>query len=812
MKLTHPYLRIFLLCTILFVSGNVLAQIPSDLSKIRSSQITDAQLMQFVQQAQSSGMSEADLLADFQKRGLPEAELQSLAVRVKGLMGNATNANAPESNTEKSAINSTKRVFKGEQTVTRNNEKDASKVFGSELFSGVDPLFIPNLKIATPKNYVIGPDDELQLDIYGNNISNQRLTVSPDGLINVKYAGPVNVNGMTIEQAGGVLKSRLTKFYPSLTSGETKIQLSLGSIRSIQVMVIGAVKKPGTITLPSIATLFNALHASGGPLDNGSYRNIELVRNNNVVDTADLYEFIMKGDQSSNLSLRDNDVIRVPFAQVQVTFDGSLNRTGIFELKSSESLQHALNFAGGFKSGAYQGRITGYRFTDVQRTVIDIPKEQFSQFRMNNGDSLFVNAVVEKFDNRVYVNGAVSKPGSYALENKLDVKGLIYKAAGLAEGAFTGRATLVRSKEDLSKEFIDIDLRKHLKGEQKLQLQKDDSLHVYLQKDLIDKRVVSIAGAVKKEGEFEYEDSLTLQGLILKAGGFLETAYGNNIEIGRRKKVVDAKNGEEKIAEILTVKIDKNLEKIGEDIYLQPYDIISVRIDPGMIPQKKISITGKVLLPGEYVMQTNADLLSDLVNRSGGLLPIADVEAVKLLRRSKSINAEEIKRTAEANIKFDSSTNYDKKIEQLVNVKTEVAINLKKALANPGSVDDISLEEGDELVVPQINYVITVSGEVQKPLSVQYEPGLHLRQYINQTGGFSVYADRGKVFVVYPNGRSSVIKHPLGIFRVTPKVTPGTTIFVPKKIKNERQFDPAKAGILVSAFSAVMTGLVLLFR
>jgi len=267
MKLTQSYFRILLLCIIIFVSGDLVAQIPSDLSKIRSSQITDAQLMQFVQQAQSSGMSEADLLAEFQKRGLPESEIQALAGRVKGLMGSG---NPSAASSDKQTDNSAKRVYKGEQSISKGKENAVSKVFGAELFNGADPLFVPNLKIATPKSYVIGPDDELQLDIYGNNISNQRLTVSPDGLVTVKYAGPVNLNGMTIEQATGVLKSRLTKFYPSLSSGETKIQLSLGSIRSIQVMVIGAVKKPGTITLPSIATLFNALYASGGPIDNGS--------------------------------------------------------------------------------------------------------------------------------------------------------------------------------------------------------------------------------------------------------------------------------------------------------------------------------------------------------------------------------------------------------------------------------------------------------------------------------------------------------------------------------------------------------------
>lgn len=784
------------------------AQIPNDLSKIRASQITDAQLMQFIQQTQSSGMSETDLLAEFRLRGLPDAEIQALAARVKGLAGTATDktANAPE------PAQSTKRQYKGEPTPLAK-VNNASRVFGSELFSSADPLFVPNLKIATPKNYVIGTDDELQLDIYGNNIASQKLTVSPDGFINVRYAGPVNVSGMTIEQATGVLKSRLTKFYPSLSSGETRLQLVLGSVRSIQVMVIGAVNKPGTITLPSIATLFNALYAAGGPTEVGSFRNIELIRNNAVIKTADLYDFIMKGDQGSNISLRDNDVIRVPFAQVQVKLEGALNRTGVFELKSTESLQQAIDFAGGFRSGAFQGRITGYRYTDVQKTVIDIPKEQFSNYVMKNGDSLSVNTIIDKFENRVIIHGAVSKPGVYALEPGLDIKKLLAKAEGLAEGAFTGRATLVRTNEDLSKEYLDIDLRKHLKGEEKLFLRKEDSLNIFLEKDLKDFPTVSISGAVKNGGTFEYEDSLTLQGLILKAGGFLENALGSSIEIGRRKKGIDAKNGDGKIADILVVKIDKSLNKLEKDILLQPFDQVSVRNDPGTVPQKKVSVSGYVLLPGDYTMETNADLLSDLVNRSGGLLPIADINAAKLIRRNRGIVAAEIKRVAEINIKSDTNTVDEKDVTVLSNSNIEIAINLKKALESPGSSDDISLEEGDQLVVPQFNYVVTVSGEVQKPLSVQFESSLRLKQYINQTGGYGVNAAPGKSFVVYPNGKSAVMKHHLGIFRVSPVIVPGSTIFVPRKEeKKSRSFDPAKAGILVSAFSAVMTGLALLFR
>ena len=527
----------------------------------------------------------------------------------------------------------------------------------------------------------------------------------------------------------------------------------------------------------------------------------------------DLYDFILKGDQSSNLSLRDNDVIRVPFAKTQVNFEGALNRTGIFEVKPTESLQHALDFAGGFLSNAFKGRITGARYTDTEKKVIDIAKEEFSNFVLQNGDSLSVNTVVEKYENRVQIAGAVSKPGAYSLEKGLDIKTLIAKAQGLADGAFIGVASLVRLKPDQSKEFIDIDLRKQLSGEQSIKLEKEDALQVYFEQELKDKPKVSIGGAVRSAGEFLYEDSLTLKGLILRAGGFSENALVTNIEIGRRKKGVDQNALNAAIAEIITVKIDKDLNKGFNDVLLAPYDNIYVRLDPEVVPQKKVSASGMVLLPGAYTMQSSADLLSSLINRCGGLLPIADASAAKLIRRNRGVQAEEIVRVAEANLQKDSTAVDEKEVQELDKSTIEIAINLKAALLSPGSQDDILLEEGDELVIPQLNYVVTVSGEVQKMVAVQYEKSFNINDYIDQAGGFSFNANRRKIFVVYPNGKSGRVKHPLGFFRLNPQITPGSTVFVPKKSEKQRNvFDPAKAGILVSAFSAAMTGLVLLFR
>lgn len=807
------YLKFLVVFLLLLGNGSLFAQIPSDLSRIKSSQITDAQLMQFVQQAQSSGMTESELMAEFQKKGLPEAELQLLAGRLKGLMG--ANQNMETSPIDAGGkVLSNKRTYKGDFTQFKIPEKP-SRVFGSELFSGIDPVFVPNLKIATPKGYVIGAEDELQLDIYGNNISNQKLMVSPDGFINVKYAGPVNVSGMTIEQAAGVLKGRLTKFYPALSSGATKLQLTLGSVRSIQVTIVGAVKKPGTITLPSIATLFNALYSSGGPLDNGSFRNIELVRNSKTIAIADLYEFILKGDQSANISLQDNDVIRVPFAQTQIALEGELNRKGIFEVKGSEPLQQVIDFAGGFKSNAFKGRITGTRFTDVERKVIDVAKADFNSFKLNNGDSLYIDSVVNRFNNRVVITGAVFKPGPYSLESGMDIKALIAKAQGLKEDAFMGRANMVRRREDKTKEYKSFNLKNILNDSEKFQLVKEDSLHIVSILELRDSTTVTVLGPVKVAGDFRYEDSLTLQALLLQAGGLLENANPSRIEIGRRKKEINLGAKGSPTSEIIQIDINKNLSQIGADIYLQPFDVISLKLDPSKVKQISVKVSGEVLYAGTYTLENPEERLSSIVKRSGGLLPYADINGAKLVRNKTKLDTAQIKRLALSAVKFSSDSKYSDTSttlanNELTNSSTEVALDLAKIIANPNSDGDITLQDGDELIIPRFNNTVSVGGEVLKPVTVQYASGQGLRSYLSAAGGFNRNAYKSRIFVVYPNGRSAKSHTFLGI-RSYPRVTPGSSIFVPLKPASN-SFDAAKAGVLVSALSAIMTAVIFMFR
>ena len=789
---------------LLIIATQALAQLPADMSGIRASQITDEQLQQFVRQAESSGMSEAQLMQEFQRRGLPASEIQALAARVRGLSGGTA---APTANAEGGA--GAKRTYKGE-TATAPQETSKSRVFGAELFSSSNPLFVPNLKVPTPMNYVIGPEDELQLDVYGNNISAQKLNVPPEGKVNVKYGALATVSGLTIEQATAAIRTRLLQYYPGLSSGNTKIALTLASVRSIQVMVVGAVKKPGTITVPSVATLFNALYASGGPLDNGSFRNIQLVRNNQVVAEADLYSFILKGDQKSNVALRDNDVILVPYAECQVALEGALNRTGVFEIKQNETLQDAIQYAGGFTSNAFRGRITGTRVTDFEKKVIDIPLETYSSFKLSHGDALNVSSIIDRFENRVIISGAVFKPGSYALEQGMDIRALIDKAQGLKEDAFKGRVNMVRMNEDRSKQYLSVSLSEVLNGKNSIFLKKEDSLHVASVLQLRDSTSVSIYGAVRNPGDFRFEDSLSLEALILQAGGFAEDAFPDRIEIGRRNLSANPMQAGSSTSEIIEVKLDKNLRFTGGDLVLRPYDLVSVKSDPARVKQIRVAISGEVLYSGSYTLSNPEERLSSVLNRAGGLLPYADLDGARLIRRRLQVDTSEAKRLVQqfkSKSELDTLSATDMKLLEENN--TDIALDLRKALTNPGGARDLVLEDGDEIVVPRKSNTVGVQGNVLNPINVQYS-GSRLGRYIAAAGGYGPKASKKKVLVIYPNGSAAKTRSFLGI-RDYPKVIPGSSVFVPEK-PAAKGFDPAKAGVLVSAFSAILTGIILLTR
>jgi protein involved in polysaccharide export with SLBB domain len=801
-------INLLLLFGALFIlTANSMAQLPADLSKVKSSQISDQQLTQIAQQAKNSGQSEQAVLQELKQRGLPDTEIQALVARISGLM---QTKGAEGSTTFESQVSKDRKLTTPTTPSEIREKKSTSKVFGAELFQEASPIFAPNLSIATPLNYRVGPGDELLLEVFGTNVFSQKAQVSREGFVNVRYAGLVNVNGITIEEVATLLKSKLSKYLPSLTSGGSRLQVNLGNIRSINVSVVGAVKKPGTLTLPSLATLFNALYATGGPLENGSFRNIELIRGNKKIITADLYDYLMRGDQSSNIFLQDNDLIRVPFTEHQIQVAGLLNREGIYELKPTETFANALQYAGGFKAGAYQGRVTGTRLGKLAKEIIDIPAAQFTAFALQNGDSLYVDSLVNKYLNRITIKGAVFKPGVYAWQKGQQLAEVIEKAAGLKEEAFLGRATILRTYENQEKENISVDLKAVLKGGLKFELLNEDQITIYSTYELKDRFAVSINGEVRNPGIFPFADSITLQQLILLAGGFTDRAIPTSIEVARQKKLVDVMQLGASSSELILVSLSTDLTKVGADFYLQPNDIILVKADPSKKPQITVRVSGQVLFPGTYTLESQQDRLSALITRAGGLLPNADKVGIKLIRKTNLADTSELKQI----IKKQTKTNQDSALAQsqgLNNTQsTEIAVEWEDKGDKNNSQSDIILQAGDEIIIPQLKNTITLTGEVLKPVSVQYLQNKSFRYYISAAGGFSAKAKKGKSFVVYSNGRSKRAGSFLGLFRTYPKILPGSTVVVPAKSPRDGRFDPSKAGILVSALTTLATTIAIL--
>ncbi|MCG2616064.1 SLBB domain-containing protein [Terrimonas sp. NA20] len=808
----------FFLLLFSVISLNLMAQVPSDMSNVKASQISNAQLREFLNRAKSSGLSQAQLEAEFTRRGLPATEMEILRQRISDIESGIETADETTSVDSTGADGTNMRANTKRQVAKSNNRlleivEDINdkkpKIFGSELFANANLSFEPDLRMATPKNYTIGPDDELLLNIYGLNISQQTLKVTPEGTVNVKYAGVINVSGLTVDVLTTILKNRLTRYYPGLSSGQTKMQLTLGNIRSIRVILIGAIKRPGTYSLPSLVTLFNALYASGGPAENGSFRNIELIRNNQVIQTADLYDFLVRGNQLTNVRLEDNDVIRVPFATLLVTLTGQLNRSGIFELKADENLDKALEYAGGFKSYAFRGRLTGSRITGYERRIVDVSGDSLAYFKPHNGDEFVVDSVINRFQNRVQITGAVFKPGSYALENGMSLKQLISKAYGLREDVYNGRAIVVRKGLDLVKEYISVDLKAILNGrENGLTLFREDSIHVASIFDLRDTAIVTINGAVRKPGIFRFEEGLTLKSLIMKAEGFADDATGTGIEISRRKRDINVNAAGSDIVQIIKVNDTLDLSSSAADITLMPFDIVAVKENPFYQPQISVKVSGEVLSPSTYSLQSREERLSSLINRAGGLLYTANIAGAKLVRQKKDLaDSADLKRL------FRSLENDSTKSASAFEMKkaTDVAIDLAYILKHPGSADDITLEEGDELIVPRINNTVSIGGEVFKPLDIMYEKGKSMDDYISAAGGNTPSGSKKRAFVIYANGSAAKIKKPLGIFRSYPKITPGASIFVPQKPKREG-FDVGKAGIFISAITALITAATLITR
>ncbi len=781
-KKIFSFIALFL---VLGLGMPALAQVnQNNLSNTRVDELSDDQVRALMRQIDSSGMGEAQLEQIAQARGMQPEEIKKLRERVIKLREQG----------EKKNIEGREQKYETDESVPAQKDPEAdaekifrSKIFGADLFSNADLTFEPNLNIATPKNYVIGPGDELQIDIYGNSEASYKPKVSPEGNISIEYVGLISVGGLTIEAATSHLRSRLATVYSGLRNGNTNLNVAIGNIRSIRVILTGELVKPGTYTLPSLASVFNALYASGGPTVNGSLRNIEQIRAGKKIATLDIYDFLMQGEMNDNLRLQDQDVIRVPVYQSRIEITGEVKRPGIFELRSSESLADLFRYAGGFTENAFKARVKVLKNTDTERKIMDINSEQFASYLPNTGDKYFVDRILERFANRVSIEGAVFRPGEYELEPGLSLLQLINKAHGLQEDAFQNHGFIIRLKPNNEVELVSFDLRQIMNGQaEDIVLRREDNVVISSIFDLKEEYNIRVEGEVIKPGELKYAEGMSLEDAIIQAGGFKDSATPNRVEISRRVKNSDALSASAITAEVFQINVDKDL-KIAAGFELTPFDIITVRPSSGYEIQKQVRIEGEVLFPGTYTLIKKDERISDLIKRAGGMTALAYTEGASLKRTYESqIKDDELKSEQFARL-LDNAGNTDTKVaDNIENRRIDyVGIDLPRIMDVPGSQVDIFMEEGDVIYIPKELQTIKITGEVLTPASILYLRNKGFKSYISNAGGFSQFAKKGSSYIIYANGTVESTKKIL-FFNNYPTVKPGAEIFVPRKAEKER--------------------------
>ena len=811
----------------------VLAQVnPQNLSNVRVDELSDDQVRAFMRQVESSGMGEAQLEQIAQARGMSPAEVSKLRARVEKLKSSGAKSSNPN---QEMPVNKGRDLNYDEQSAVseKNPETEAekallelqSKIFGADLFKNKNQTFEPNLNIATPKGYVIGANDQLLIDLTGNSEVSYDLKVSPEGTIKVEYAGIIPVAGLTIEAATTRIKSRMATVYAGLSSGNTRLNVAIGNIRSIKVILTGEVKTPGTYTLPSLATVFNALYSSGGPTENGSFRAIELIRAGKKIAVLDIYEFLMKGEIATNLKLQDQDIIRIPVYQSRIEIVGEVKRPGIYELKAGETYANLLNYAGGFTENAYQARVKVLKNTDTERKIADIAKEQFASYQPSTGDKYFVDRVLERFANRVQIEGAVFRPGAYELESGMKLSQLIQKADGLKEDAFLSRGYLTRLKADNQTQLISFDVSAIRSGKiPDIQLQREDLISISSIFDLQEEFKVSIDGEVREPGEFDYAQNMTVEELIIQAGGFSESASPQRVEISRRIRSSDQNSELAKTAEVFLIDIDKNLNFSKPKFELLPFDIVSVRSSMGYEIQKQVKVEGEVLYPGMYTISNKNERVSDLVERAGGLTALAYAKGASLKREGvtkvRGLDKNDAKAQQDLADEEKAKLNKLKRLqenavdttkaslqEEEVLKNVYVGINLEKILETPKSSADLILEEGDVLRIPKELQTVKVNGAVLYPVTTSYANGKTFKYYVSQGGGFSEKSVRKRAYVIYANGSVRSTRK-VFLFNNYPSIEPGAEVFVPKKEAKR----PISAGEIVGISSALASLAVIILN
>ena len=784
--------------------------------------MTDTQIAQFIQREARAGVSQSQIVTKLVQRGVTVDQIRRVRnQQQKQVTENGVTASAPtaESGAEKRMRTNNDGTVKQElntakagttteintnasddvadvesdvQATSNTNEGVGKKVFGRDIFNQRALSFEPNMNIATPQNYVLGPGDQVIVDVYGASQRTLQLTISPEGEIIVPGYGPIQVSGLTVASANAKIRSTLGSRYSS-----SNVKLTVGNTRTIMINVMGEVRTPGTYHLSAFSTVFHALYMAGGINDLGTLRNIKVYRNGNLISIVDIYEYILNGRLAGNVRLQEGDVIQVGPYDCLVGVTGKVKRPMFYEMRKNESVATLLKYAGGFTGDAYKKSIRLTRQAGERYSVFTVDEFEMNSFQVDDGDAVVVDGMLNRYDNMVEIKGAVFRPGQYQLGNEINsVRSLIAHAEGVTEDAFTARGVMHRMKADRTLEVIPVDIQGILAGTvPDIPLKNEDVLFIPTQADLQQQRTLTIHGEVMSPGTYQYADNTTLEDLILQAGGLTDAASLAKVDVSRR--IVDpmSTTSSRTLAKTFTFSLRDGFVVDGTPGFiLEPYDEVYVRRSPGYMTQRNITVSGEVLFEGNQTLVNKNMRLTEAIKAAGGVTEDAYVKGARIERR---LNDDERARRSFLLKQLSSQAEGSDsvKIEQLDLGNTyTVGIHLEKALENPGSEYDVVLREGDRIIVPEYNGTVKISGNVMYPNTVVYSPGKNYKYYINQAGGYGNRAKKSKTWVIYQNGTMAQVGHGA-------KIEPGCEIVVPTKPKADPALTSQWISIAQSVFS-----------
>lgn len=764
---------------------------------LKSEDLTNEQIIAMYSRAQAQGFTVQELESLALARGMAPTEVNKLRSRLLEIQtGNTELSGAIETNQDRLRENTDDT---DESRVSTMSVSETEKtIFGSNLFSNKNLSFEPSLNIPTPVDYKLGPGDELIIDIWGAAENNYQLTISPEGRIQISNIGPIYLNGLTIEAAKDLIRNRLSSIYAGLKGSrkDTHIQVTLGKIKTIKVNILGEVNLPGTYSISSLSTVFNALYVSGGPSENGTYREILVIRGKNIVQKVDLYNFLVYGDQSSNIRLQDQDIVKVGTYKNRISLNGETKRQGLFETLDGETIEDLLTFSGGFNQQAYTKRIKVRRNTDTEKRIVEISYPEEIGTVLESGDEILIGRILDRFANRVEIQGAVFREGEYQLEENTTLLTLINNADGLMGDAYMERAIIYRTNPDYTVRSIPVNLQSILQdsANKDIELMKDDIIRISSIFDLREERFITVSGQVNEGGTFPFIEDMTIKDLIFQAKGFTDEAAVYNIDIARR--ILDDASGmiRNQIAEVFTLSVSEDLKLIDQDgeFRLEPFDQVFVRSSPSFQEQQTVSITGQVLYPGTYVIENRNFRISDLIQKAGGITQFAYPEGASLKRSFENL--------------IDSVAVEEPTLSQ-------VGVKIDEILKNPNSELNLLLVSGDQLNIPIRMETVNIQGEVLFPINVRFESGKSFKSYIGSAGGYSYNADRKRAYIVYANGEVDRVKRFL-FFKNYPDVSPGSMIYIPEKIEKERMSTSERLALYstIVSMAAIVTTAIFQIR